>query len=138
MLNENVAVGGWQDIIGLFKIWNVDSTGQASSENAYQINYKCFMFTMIMIQEAVFESGAYKEFITGRLPMYRILSTMKAQACAYLFNNQKIRKVIITRDEKSKLLKKLSVVQKQLQRWNKLFKKDKKGDKALPIEEKKE
>jgi len=68
------------------------------------------MFGMIMIQEAVFASKSFKDFVTSRLPLYRILSTMKAQASAFLFNNQKIRQVIITKNDKEALMKKLKGV----------------------------
>jgi hypothetical protein len=111
-LHSGAGQGGWQDTIGLFRIWEFDAQGNVSSVNVYQILYKCFMYSIMMVQEAVFESNAFKEFVTARLPMYRILSTMKAQASAFLFNNNKIRNVIVTKNEKSVLMRKLQIVQK--------------------------
>ena len=69
----------WQELIGLFQIWReVPPDNIPKSENAGEVIYKCMMFCMILLQEAVFQSHSYKHYVASKLPMFRILSTMKA------------------------------------------------------------
>jgi hypothetical protein len=63
----------------------------------YIVMLNCFMISFISLQSQIFDSFGYKKFVEqkdGSMDLLVELSVLKAKSSAYVFNNQKIRKIV--------------------------------------------
>lgn len=59
----------------------------------------CYMICLISFQSQIFNSYGYKKFITqkdGSMDLLVQLSMLKARSMAYIYNNNKIKKIVVT------------------------------------------
>jgi len=101
--------------IGLRKIWTITDPNDLNYEDLINSGYdrrvgmefnqealviQCLnviILSIIMLQSEIFDSTGYKKFVTqadGSMDLLMQLSGLKAKSTTYIFNNQKVRKVV--------------------------------------------
>ena len=104
---ETNDLDGWQGIIGLVRIWDLDDDNLPYLSHMSNLVLKCIMFALILIQQNIFNSEEYEVFIRSKLAEIRSFSDRKAESMAYLYNNRKLRITMENSFEKDKMMRKL-------------------------------
>ena len=111
----------WQSIIGFYSLWDLNKEGLPKVINVSNVVYKCFMYAFIILQQQIFSSQEYKDFIFDKIKKLKDVSAMRGKAMAYRFNNYKIQTTIKNQIEKDNMIKKLTKVDKQVKEWNQMI-----------------
>ena len=130
----------WQSIIGFYSIWDLNKEGLPKVMSSSNVVYKCFMYSFIILQQQIFSSQEYKDFIFDKIKKLKAVSATRGLAMAYRYNNYKIQTTIKNQIEKDNMIKKLTKVDKQVKEWNQMIysktqaKKPKKDVKSIEFE----
>mmetsp|Transcript_21579 Transcript_21579/g.33227 ORF Transcript_21579/g.33227 Transcript_21579/m.33227 type:complete len:988 (-) Transcript_21579:2058-5021(-) len=80
----------------------------------------CIMIGIIMLQSEIFESYGYIKFVTqtdGSMDLLVQLSELKSKSITYVFNNQKIRKILSIQRRKETIMQTVDRLKQKLVRW---------------------
>lgn len=78
-----------------------------------------------MLQSEIFDSAGYKKFVTqsdGSMDLLMQLSGIKAKSITYIYNNEKIRKVVSIQRKKEVIMQTVEKYKEKLIRWRKFTK----------------
>ena len=78
----------WQSIIGLLWLWTYEDNQIHSTEHINDMIVKSIMLVFIVMQDNIFNSIYYKEFIENKLSKLIGVSEIKAYCLAYIYNNK--------------------------------------------------
>ena len=126
---------GWQSIFGIFRLW-VFEDRIISTEYQAELIIKSLMLVLIIMQENIFRSIDYKNYLLRKLSKIRVMAPTKAYCLTYMYNNRKIKDVIKIQFEKKNMIKKLAIVRKQLALWNESFNKVKEESDSRKVKRK--
>jgi len=82
----------------------------------------CYMICIISFQSQIFNSTGYKKFITqkdGSMDLLVQLSLLKAKSMAYIYNNKKIQKIVVTQGRREQILANVKELKEKMTRWRK-------------------
>ena len=79
------------------------------------------MFCLVVLLDTLLKSNTYKRFSKENLVKFQEISTAKARCMTYLYNNNKLRKIIKIQYEKDAMTQKIRLIKNQLHLWNKKY-----------------
>ena len=79
------------------------------------------MFCLVILLDTLLKSNTYKRFSKENLIKFQEISTTKSKCMTYLYNNNKLRKIIKIQYEKDAMTQKIRLIKNQLQLWNKKY-----------------
>ena len=71
--------------------------------------------------DTLLKSNTYKRFSKQNLVNFQKISTIKARCMTYLYNNNKLCKIVKIQYEKNDMKQKIRLIKDQLQSWNKKY-----------------
>ena len=80
----------------------------------------CYMICIISFQAQIFNSYGYQKFVTqkdGSMDLLVQLSLLKAKSMAYIYNNHKIKKIVVTQGRREQILANVAELKKKMSRW---------------------
>lgn len=112
----------WQKIIGVFSFSYISKESrELVFKHVGYIVTKAIMFCLILLLDSLVKSPAYKQFISEKLMHFKEISMSKAKCLTFLYNNNKLRKIIKIQYEKDAMIQKIKLMKRQLTIWNKKF-----------------
>lgn len=122
VLHEKDGRNGWQRVIGLFSFGYIDpNTKEMTFQNIGVVITKSIMFCLVLLLDSLVKSPAYKQFKEEKLKHFQEISMFKSRCLTYLYNNNKLRKIVKIQYEKDAMIQKIKLMKKQLSLWNKKY-----------------
>jgi hypothetical protein len=122
MLHSGDSEKSWQIVIGIFSFCKINPDNEdLIFTNINVIITKALMFCLVILLDNLLNSSTYKQFVTEKLVYFQQISTTKARCLTYLYNNNKLRKIIKIQYEKDAMTHKIKLVKNQLHLWNKKY-----------------
>ena len=91
-----------------------------NSENYILQSMNCIMICFISLQLEIFRSFGYLKYVTqanGSMDLLIQLSDLKSKSIAYVFNNNKIRKIISIQRQREVINSTVDKLKDKLKRW---------------------
>jgi len=85
----------------------------------------CVIICIIALQAEIFKSSGYQKYVTqtdGSMDLLVQLASKKAKSITFVFNNQKIRKIISIQRKKEVIAQTMDKLRAKLIRWRKFTK----------------
>ena len=106
----------------------IDSQGTDDHANGLKIDVgnfmmqilNCFIISVIMLQSEIFDSAGYQKFVTqddGSMDLMIQLAVMKAKSITYVFNNNKIRKILSIQRKRESIMGTVDKIKEKIIRW---------------------
>jgi hypothetical protein len=132
---------GKQTIVGFRKVWYLHcehdlsfqeyvKKGVHESYEGYNIDWynfqvqvlNCIMISIISLQSEIFRSAGYIKYVTqvdGSMDLLVKLADLKRKSFTYIFNNEKIRKILSIQRRKETIKQTVQKLKEKLARWRK-------------------
>ena len=121
-LHKGDGENSWQKVIGVFSFSYISkSTKELEFKNVGVIVTKAIMFCLVLLLDNLVKSPTYQQFINEKLTHFKEIAMSKARCLTFMYNNNKLRKIIKIQYEKDGMIQKIRLMKKQLHLWNKKY-----------------
>ena len=121
-LHSGDSGNSWQKVIGIFRFSEINpDTYELEFENISVIVNKSIMFCLFLLMDHLVKSPVYDQFVNEKLLHFKEISLTKARCLTFLYNNNKLRKIIKIQYEKDTMDLKIKMMKKQVETWNKKY-----------------